>query len=123
MNEIKYYNLPESHPLSDLVVGFGIRQTGGSEEVCNIDFEVYEIVNYEPQTYLKGNVKWDGCINYTYTKGDYYSYHVCSPEQAQAEMLLIMSMAYQLAIRCMPTKHDRLEHTPLVEVGLNDDPF
>jgi hypothetical protein len=123
MSEIKYYRFPESNPLSYQTAGFGIKQTGGSDEACCIEFEVYEIINQAPESLMKGSVKWDGCINYTYTRSSNYYLHACSPEQAQAETLLIMSMVYQLAINGMPTKHDNLEHTPLEECALHDDGY
>jgi hypothetical protein len=116
---IRYYKLPENHPGYRSSREFGIKVTGGSDELCHIKFTVYEIVNQEPEAYLEGSVKWDGCVNYSYVNKN-CALHTCCPEMAIAETTLVMNMVWKVAVEGMPTKHDKLDPIELVETNLEE---
>ncbi len=58
------------------------------DEECRMDFEVYEIEQYDPkyfnkdesELYIRGHVKWDGCSNWDLVENHTVMYHACSRE-------------------------------------------
>ena len=75
----------------------------------SFEFELKEIVNNEPEPYMEGFIKWDGCANVRYNDEGYL--HYCGLEGFERHNALIRKL-YQIAKESMNRDDDYLDPVP-----------